>query len=100
MLGKLGQIAIPSGDQKTIQLSSEYDETKKLRKAAAKDRELKQSDGPTATPECFGKSYFYDFQSTNDKKCHRSCKFWRRYQFGKKNLKMAWSNENRKKRFK
>ena len=61
MLGKLGQIAIPSGDQETIQHSSEYYEIKKLRKAAAHDRELKQSDGPTAPPECFGKSYFHAF---------------------------------------
>ena len=41
---KLGQIAIPLGDQKNIQLWSEYDEVKRLRKEATQDRELERSD--------------------------------------------------------
>ena len=44
MIGKLGQIAIPSLDQKTFQLWSEYNEMKLLRKEAAQDRELKRSE--------------------------------------------------------
>ena len=57
MIGNLGQIAIPSGDQKTFQLWSEYDEMKRLRKEAAQDRELKRSDRSRAPPERFGKGY-------------------------------------------
>ena len=64
MIGKLGQIAIPSGDQKTFQLWSEYDEMKRLRKEAAQDRELKRSDRSRAPPERFGKSYSHAVQST------------------------------------
>ena len=40
MIGKLGQIAIPSGDQKTIQLWSEYNEMIRLIKEAAQNIEL------------------------------------------------------------
>ena len=64
MIGKLGQIAIPSGDQKTFQLWSECDEMKRLRKEAAQDRELKRSDGSRAPPKRFGKSYSHAVQST------------------------------------
>ena len=63
MIGKLGQIAIPSGDQKTFQFWSEYDEMKRLRKEAAQDRELKRSDRSRAPPERFGKSYSHAVQS-------------------------------------
>ena len=64
MIGKLGQIAIPSGDQKTFQDWSECDEMKRLRKEAAQDRELKQTDRSRAPPERFGKSYSHAVQST------------------------------------
>ena len=64
MIGKLGQIAIPSGDQKTFQLWSEYDEMKRLRKEVAQDRELKRSDRSRAPPERFVKSYSHAVQST------------------------------------
>ena len=67
MIGKLGQIAIPLGDQKTFQLWSEYDELKRLRNEAAHDRELKRSDRSTATPERFGKSYSHTVQRTKTK---------------------------------
>ena len=40
MIGKLIQVAILSGDQKIIQLWSEYDEMKRLKKEAAQDREV------------------------------------------------------------
>ena len=63
MIGKLGQIAIPSGDQKTFQPWSEYDEMKRLRKEAARDGELKRSDRSRATPERFSKSYSHGVQS-------------------------------------
>ena len=63
MVGKLGQIAIPSGDQKTFQLWSEYNEMKKLRKEADQDRELKRIDRSRALPKHFGKSYSYAAQS-------------------------------------
>ena len=64
MIGKLGQIAIPSGDQKTFQLWSEYDEMKRFRKEAAQERELKRSDRSRAPPERFVKSYSQAVQST------------------------------------
>ena len=64
MIGKLGQIAILSGGQKTFQLWSEYDEMKRLRKKAAQDRELKRSDSSRSPPEHFGKSYSHAVQST------------------------------------
>ena len=64
MIGKLGQLAIPSGDQKTFRLWLEYDEMEKLRKEAAQDRELKRSDRSRAPLESFGKSYFHAVQST------------------------------------
>ena len=64
IIGKVGQIGIPSGDQKTFQLWSEYDEMKRLKKEAAQDRELKRSDRSTAPPERFGKSYSHAVQST------------------------------------
>ena len=64
MIGKLGQIAILSGDQKTFQLWSEYNEMKRLRKEAAQDRVLKQGDRSRAPPERFGKNYFHAVQST------------------------------------
>ena len=64
MIGKLGQIAIQSGDQKPFQLWSEYDEMKRLRKEAAQDRELKRSDRSRAPPERFVKSYSHAVQST------------------------------------
>ena len=57
MIVKLGQIAIPSGDQKTSQLWSEYDERKRLRKEAAQDEELERIVRSIAPPERFGKSY-------------------------------------------
>ena len=57
MIGKLGQITIPSGDLKTFQLWSEYNEMKRLRKEAAQDRKLKRSDRSRAPPERSGKSY-------------------------------------------
>ena len=44
MTGKLGQMAIPSGDQNSFQLWSEYYEMKRLRKEAAQDKELKRRD--------------------------------------------------------
>ena len=64
MIGRLGQIAIPSGDQKTMQLWSEYDEMKRLRNETAHDRELKRSDRFSAPPERFGKSYSHAVQGT------------------------------------
>ena len=64
MIGKLGQIAIPPGDQKTFQLWSEYDEMKRLRKEATQDREIMRSDRSRAPPERFGKSYSHAVQST------------------------------------
>ena len=64
MIGKLGQLAIPSGDQKTFRLWLEYDEMEKLRKEAAQDRELKRSDRSRAPLESFGKSYSHAVQST------------------------------------
>ena len=51
MIGKLGQLAIPSGDQKDIQLWSEYVEMKSFRSEAAQDRELKQRERCKAPPE-------------------------------------------------
>ena len=63
MIGKLGQIASPSGDQKTFQIWSEYDEMKGLRKDAPHDRELRRSDRSRAPQERFGKSYSHDVQS-------------------------------------
>ena len=63
LIGKLGQTTIPSGDQKTIQLWSEYDEKKRLRKAAAQDREYNRSDKSREPPERFGKSYPHAVQS-------------------------------------
>ena len=65
--GKLGQIASPSEDQKTIKLWSEYDETKRLKKQASQDRELKRSDRSEALPERFGKNYSHAVQSTKTK---------------------------------
>ena len=62
MIGTLGQIAIPSGDQKIFQLWSEYDEMTRLRKEATQDRELKRSDRSRAAAERFGQSYFYSVQ--------------------------------------
>ena len=64
MIGKLGQIATPSVDQKTFQLWSEYDEMKRMRKEAAQDRELKRRDKSRAPPERFGKNYSDAVQST------------------------------------
>ena len=64
MIGKLGQIAIPSGNQRTFQLYSEYDEIKRLRKKTAQDRELKRIDRSRAPPERFGRSYSHAVQST------------------------------------
>ena len=64
IIGKLGQIIIPSGDQKTFRLWSVYDEIKRLRKEAVQDRELKRSDRSRAPPERFGKSYSHAVQST------------------------------------
>ena len=46
MKGKLGQISISSGDQKTIQLWTEHDEMKRFRKEAVQDREPKRSAPP------------------------------------------------------
>ena len=68
MIGKLGQIAMPSGDQKTIQFLSEYDEMKRLRKEAAQDRELKQIDRFKAPPERFIKNFSHAAQSTIKKR--------------------------------
>ena len=62
MIGKLCQIAIPSGDQKTFQLW--HDEMKGMRKEAAQHRKLKRSDRSRAPPERFGKSYSHAVQST------------------------------------
>ena len=64
MLGKLGEVAIHSGDQKILKLSSEYNEVEKLRKEAAQNRILKQSDRSRAPPEHFGKSYSRVVQNT------------------------------------
>ena len=64
MIGKLGQIAVPSGDQKTFQLWPEYDEMKRLRKKADQDRELKRSDRSRAPPERFGESSSHAVKST------------------------------------
>ena len=64
MLGKLGEVAIHSGDQKTLKLWSEYDEVKQMRKEAAQNRILKQSDRSRAPPEHFGKRYSHAVQST------------------------------------
>ena len=64
MVGKLGQIANPSDDQKTFQFWSNYDEKKRLRKEAAEDRELKRSDRFRAPPQRFCKSYSHAVQST------------------------------------
>ena len=55
-IGKRGQIAITSGDQKTMQLWSECDHMKGLRKKAAQNKELERRDRSRAPPECFGKS--------------------------------------------
>ena len=44
MISKLCQKSIPSGDQKAVQLWSEYDETRKLRLITAQDRKQKPSD--------------------------------------------------------
>ena len=68
MIGKLGQKAIPSGDQKTFQLCSVYDEMKRLRKEAAQDRELKRSDRSRAPPERFVENHSHAVQSTLTKK--------------------------------
>ena len=67
MIGKLGQIAISSGDQTTFQHWSEYDEMKRMRKEAAQDRELKRSDRSRAPPGRFTKSYSHAVQSTKTK---------------------------------
>ena len=64
MIGNLGQIAIPSGDQRTFQLYSEYEEIKRLRKETAQDGELKRIDRSRAPPERFGRSYSHAVQST------------------------------------
>ena len=64
MIGKLGQKAIPSGDQKTFQLWSVYDEMKRLRKEAAQDRELMRSDRSRAPLERFVENYSHAVQST------------------------------------
>ena len=64
IIGKLGQTAIPSGDQKTIQLRSEYVEKKRLRKAEAQDRSHKRRDKSRGPPEPFGKSHPHAVQST------------------------------------
>ena len=63
MIGKLGQMAIPSGDQKTMQVWSEHDEMERLKKAAAQDREIKRNDRSREPPERFGKSYSHAVQS-------------------------------------
>ena len=64
MRGKIGQIEFLSGDGRTIKLWSEYDGMKRLRKEAAKDKELKGSDRSEAVTERFGKNYSHAVQST------------------------------------
>ena len=50
MIGKLGQIAITSGDQKNVQFWSEYDKMKILRKEATQDRDFERSDWSEVPP--------------------------------------------------
>ena len=63
MIGKRGRRAIPSGDQKTMQLWSEFDQMKGLRKKAAQDKELERSDRSRAPPERFVKSNLMLFKA-------------------------------------
>ena len=80
-IAKLGQIAIPSGDQKNIQFWSEYDEMKRLRKEALQDKELERTGRSRARPKRFGKSNLHTSMLYTLQQQHvsSSLKIWKRY---------------------
>ena len=61
LIGKLGQMALPAGDEK-LQLWHEYDEMKRQRKEAVQEKDVQRSDRSRRPPECYGKSYSHAAQ--------------------------------------